>query len=500
MIMRIARSAIAFSSVHGDRGSRRRLSIAQTRAKRSRPDASLAECRGGLFLGLASLLGLLTAACSETPQEPPPPTFTATDSAGVRVVVNSAPLWGEGEGWQVTPDPVLTLGTVDYPLEQQFQRLGEVTRLGDGTVVVLEIEDAQLRAFDPSGDLLWTAGGIGDGPGETRRYDDTRAVLTRLPGDTLQLQNGQARVRFSSGGDLLEHVKVDYARFRRWGQIFLQYCPFDAYFLQDQIVFCDTTLLDDVSAAASPIREQTIMRTDWSLDSLDSLGTFFLAVGAPVEMEWIYPPEVIGELNRWGQRNVRLSSPLGPKGILRVGVRDRPRLLYARNDQYRIEVWDILTGALSMVVERRAARRARTQEEAAHTLQWGVLSVREDRTVFDPADDRWAALDSVSIAEDFLLDDLGFLWVRRGPSPSEGDEGVTSEFTDYFGKQWAIPRPSGLHDVFRPDGVYLGTVQLPHDLDVEEIGEDYVLGKTTDDLDVEYVRVYGLDRGAAPFR
>lgn len=40
---------------------------------------------------------------------------------------------------------------------EQFQCLGEVTRLGDGTVVVLEIEDAQLRAFDPSGDLLWTA-------------------------------------------------------------------------------------------------------------------------------------------------------------------------------------------------------------------------------------------------------------------------------------------------------------------------------------------------------
>ncbi len=118
-----------------------------------------------------------------------------------------------------------------------------------------------------------------------------------------------------------------------------------------------------------------------------------------------------------------------------------------------------------------------------------------DRSDLDPSDDRWAALDSVSIAEDFLLDDLGFLWVRRSPSPSEGDEGLTSEFTDYTGEQWAILRPSGLHDVFRPDGVYLGTVQLPHDLEVMEIAEDYVLGKTTDDLDIEYVRVYGLDRG-----
>lgn len=471
MITRRARSGIAFSAVHRD-----------------------------LFPGLVSLLALFAAACSETPEEPPPPTFTATDSAGVRVVVNSAPQWGEGEGWQVTPDPVLTLGTVDYPIEQQFQRLGEVTRLGDGTVVVLEIDDAQLRAFDPSGDLLWTTGGIGDGPGETRPYDDTRAVLTRLLGDTLQLQNGQARVRFSPGGDLLEHVKVDYTRFRRWGRIFLQYCPFDAYFLQDAIVFCATAWLE-ASGSDSPTREQTVMRTDWSLDRLDTLGTFFRAVRASLEMDYsvvLAGPEY-NDLMRerfGGRRTHRVSSPLGPKGILRVGVRDRPRLLYARNDRYRIEVWDILTGTLSMVVERRAPRRARTQEETTYALQWGVFMLPgNDRTDLDPADDRWQALDSLSIAEDFLLDDLGFLWVRRGPSTSEGDEGVTSEFTDYTGREWVFPGPSGLHDVFRPDGVYLGTVQLPHDLEVEEIGADYVLGKTTDDLDIQYVRVYGLDRG-----
>ena len=118
-----------------------------------------------------------------------------------------------------------------------------------------------------------------------------------------------------------------------------------------------------------------------------------------------------------------------------------------------------------------------------------------DHSELDPTDDRWSALDSVSIAEGFLLDDLGFLWVRRGPSPSEGDEGLTSEFTDPDGRTWTTLRSSGLHDVFRPDGVYLGTVKLPHDLEVREICEDYVLGIATDDLDIQYVRVYGLDRG-----
>ena len=432
----------------------------------------------------ASCMALLAAACSEAPAEPPPPAFTVTDSGGVRMVVNSGQLWGEGEGWKVTAEPVVTLGVRDYPVEQQFVRLGEATRLSEGTIVVLEIEDMQLRAFDDSGGLLWTAGGVGDGPGETRPYPDTRAVLAKLPGDTLQLQNGQDRIRFGSGGELIEQRKVNYTRFRRWGQIFLQYCPFDAYFLHDAIVFC-ADAWQSPPGSDGPIREETIMRTDWSLDSLDTLGIFFQAVGASVEMEF-----------QGRRQSFRFHSPLGPRGRFRVGGHDRPLLLYARNDRYRIEVWDILTGALSMVVERQVPRRARTVEEANFELQSEVwLLPGNDHVVLDPADDRWAALDSVSINEGFLLDELGYLWVRRGPSPSEGDDGMPREFTAPDGEQWETRVSSGLHDVFRPDGVYLGTVKLPHDLGIAEIGADYILGIVRDEVDIQYVWMYGLDRG-----
>ncbi len=442
--------------------------------------------RGKIIRPLSACCLATGAACSEGTREPPPPAYTVTDSGGVRVVMNSGQQWGEDEGWQVTAEPVVTLGVRDYPVEQQFVRLGEVTRLSDGAIVVLEIEDMQLRAFDASGGLLWTAGGIGDGPGETRPYPDTRAVLAKLPGDTLQLQNGQDRIRFGSGGELIEQRKVNYTRFRRWGQIFLQYCPFDAYFLHDAIVFC-------ADARQSPpgsdgwTSEQTIMRTDWSLDRLDTLGTFFEKVGASVEMEWF------GE-----RRKVRVSSRLGPKGSFRVGGHDRPRFLYARNDRYRIEVWDIRNGTLSMVVERRAPRRARTEEEIAFENQRGLfVPTGTDQPQLDWSDDRWSALDSVSIAEDFHLDELGYLWVRRGPSPSEGDEGMPREYTTPDGEVWETRGSSGLHDVFRPDGVYLGTVKLPHDLGIAEIGADYILGIVRDEVDIQYVWMYGLDRGGA---
>jgi hypothetical protein len=48
--------------------------------------------------------------------------------------------------------------------------------------------------------------------------------------------------------------------------------------------------------------------------------------------------------------------------------------------------------------------------------------------------------------------------------------------------------------VFAPEGRALGTVETPPGLRIMEIGADYVLGVWRDDLDVEHVRMYRLDR------
>ena len=444
----------------------------------------------------ACCLAVLGVACAEEPAVPPPPALTVTDSAGVRVVVNSGPQWDEGGGWRVSAEPLVTLGVRDYPVEQQFERLGEATRLSDGTIVVVETRDMELRAFDATGELLWTAGGIGDGPGESRPYADTRAVLTRPWGDTLQLQNGQDRIRFAPDGELVEHRKVDYTRFRRWGRIFLQYCPFDAYYLRDQIVFCHA----EMPTRPFPetfTRDYTIMRTDFDLEALDTLGAFFETAWtvADSRMDAVSIPGGIQVFG--GVRDYRppVRSPLGLKGIFAVADRPTPTMLFARNDSYRIEFWDIATGALTMVIERMAPRRARTAVEADFLVKSAPAFFGADRSDRNPQDDRWSAIDSVSIAEGLHLDELGNLWVRRGPSPAEGDPGTVREFTLPDGGEWAVPQSSGLHDVFRPDGAYLGTVKLPHNLRITEIGADYILGIVLDEMDVQYVWMLGLDRG-----
>ncbi len=51
-----------------------------------------------------------------------------------------------------------------------------------------------------------------------------------------------------------------------------------------------------------------------------------------------------------------------------------------------------------------------------------------------------------------------------------------------------------LWSVFDPDGHVLGFVETPLDLRIYEIGADYLLGHTTDELGVESVELWPLAR------
>jgi hypothetical protein len=51
------------------------------------------------------------------------------------------------------------------------------------------------------------------------------------------------------------------------------------------------------------------------------------------------------------------------------------------------------------------------------------------------------------------------------------------------------------YDVYDPEGVYLGTVDVPPIL-IMSIGADFIAGKETDALGVDYAVVLPLDRPA----
>ncbi len=74
-----------------------------------------------------------------------------------------------------------------------------------------------------------------------------------------------------------------------------------------------------------------------------------------------------------------------------------------------------------------------------------------------------------------MADPLGYLWVSEYRGPQDDTR---------------------VYTVFDAEGKLFGRLRMPDRFQVTEIGSDYVLGRYTDDLDVEYLRLYRLSRGS----
>lgn len=125
-------------------------------------------------------------------------------------------------------------------------------------------------------------------------------------------------------------------------------------------------------------------------------------------------------------------------------------------DSYEIRAF-AADGSPVRIVRRDWDPRAPTQAEYDERAPWGV-----------PPVDAYPAFGEI------LSDEAGYLWVREYRVSGEGP---------------------ALWTVFDPEGRVQGLVETPNGLDVFEIGEDYVLGLAEDELGVEYVQLWGLDRG-----
>jgi len=141
-------------------------------------------------LSAAAPLLLALAACGDRPalgagaQE--------MDSAGVRVLVNSAAELQRVPLLRPSAEPVVRVGVVDGAPEYQLFRVGTAVTLSDGTLVVGNSGTQELRYYDARGNHVATAGGQGEGPGEFM----TLSVRGTLPGDSVIAWDARLR-RFS---------------------------------------------------------------------------------------------------------------------------------------------------------------------------------------------------------------------------------------------------------------------------------------------------------------
>lgn len=384
---------------------------------------------------------------------------TRRDSAGVTIVESPTPATGPADRWTVSAEPVLSLGVQEGGGPQQFAKIGGVTRLSNGDVVVLETQSEELRFFDSRGSAVRTVGGGGDGPGELRWAQ----TLRRLPGDTLAVWDlgRQALNLFSSKGKFIRRSSMQ-ARVKfpdaGWSQSIPATLP----------ILPDGSVLDALGAGRATDADPNstglhrsvvrLARVPRALDHLDTLGLY------RGQEAWLVR---MGKLIYGGA-----ADPLMPKPFVAVGA-SPPRLYVANNPEYSIEGWNP-NGHLDLIIRRRGARRAPTDEERTTALDitlHGYSGARRAR-----ATDVIGRIDSVPAVMGLAVGPNDELWVKRGPVlPREG--------------------PASF-DVFDGSGAFEGSVHVPVDFDLREVGRDYLLGITKDSLDVPYVKMYRLERGA----
>jgi len=384
-----------------------------------------------------SLVLLTLSLCLACAFDPGEQGAVVRDSLGIQIVENRQPVWGEGEGWRVSPEPLLDLGAVEGDPVLQFHNVSDATRLSDGRVVVANGGSNELRYFDAAGEFLLSVGRDGEGPGEFR-------VL-------VWIEATAADSVVAYDWDLFRISVVDpqgtFVRSYQIRQIAEQ------EFLYATGLFADGSLLAQTLGGRPRMGAYRDTLTYYRLREggaeADRLGRF-----------------VGGEKFFWSEGNNRglADHPFGRASHTAAGD---GLFLHGTADAYELAL-HALDGSV--------VRLVRKQHTPLRVTAGDIEAYREDK--LSTAREFWAGLfphitfpEAMPAYRRALLDREGHIWVEEYRRPSDD-----------------MPRWT----VFTPDGQLLGTLTAPKGLWIYEIGADYLLGRWRDELDVEHVRLYNL--------
>ena len=402
----------------------------------------------GMLLIPSALPLLATLACR--PDNSPPTGLQSEirDSAGIRIVENSAPTAGSRLGWRIGPEPRVSIGEREGEDPYLLYRAMDATILADGRIVVANNGSDELRFFDSTGGHLASRGGRGEGPGE---FEGLYSVAPWAGDSIVAWFAPRLGVSvFDGEGNYGRTVAIDHGTRSSWlqpvaasvhGSILAVYQWED----RDTLVL---QLLDGEGA----------VRT--SLGTHPSSEPYFMHEGTDREMLYwtTFGRDPVWGL--WGDRAV-----------------------FGLTDRYEIKAFGA-DGSLARIVRREHRPRSPTPEDLDAFI--------EDRRV-RYNDDDLAAYRSVPVAENFPAFATG-----RDPSGGQRPGEIMTDAVDHLWiREYDHPREeraAPLWTVFDPEGRVLGFMETPAGLVIFEIGGDYILGISWDELYVEYVQVWPLER------
>lgn len=366
----------------------------------------------------------------------------------------------DGQPVQVDPSPTFSVGVAEgvegpilYDVARPFLR-------PDGSVAVPIRSTAEIQIFGSGGDLHRSLGGFGDGPGEFNRL---AAAWAR--GDTIEAWDPPSSriTRFLPGGEV-ETISV------RPG-------PPDLVRLTDFIGAPSTGWL--LGAVVS-----------WDIGSRDELAIFHL--DAPDASRPTRVAETLG-LRRERMGNTTGPAPLSPAARVALSNAGGHEELYvAETLTPEIRVYRLdgtLARAITWTPEHTLSPRDAFERVASVVTGGRTEPFRHRGGLRYPAD--WVrtapAPETVPVFSGFLVDAEEFVWVR--PFKPERDAAA-------LGGSLGIQQPGigGEWRIFSQDGDETGVVRLPDGLEPHQVTSHAVVGIYRDELGVESVRIYPLER------
>jgi len=444
----------------------------------------------------ASVVILLSAACGRGGAVDSG--FVMRDSAGIVIVENARPAWQPGEAWRLSDEPVLQIGSVGGAPEYVFGRAHGPVRLSDGRIVVADMQTNLMSFYDAEGTFLRSAGGSGDGPGEFRQLYRLRKVA----GDSLMALNPTSLTSiFTNGGEYVRRFSLDPVPGR--GNIWW-IGPLDGA-LMAMSLQREGTRIREPPAGLEPGQEYPRFdipeRHEFYRDSL----LFFLYTmeGQLIDSLFELPGQYLS--------TNRTFAPNAAYAFLGDAFHHSP------GSVTEIRTLRLALGALGGGAGDAGAAEAGTGDGNAEGS--GVQArepMRLERIV------RRVPLRDLSVTEDvrnaYLEDERAQIreMAERLPPgqvdlesmerrladmrfPERIPDHGNRMYVDALGNLWLqdyrlLDDEPFRWSVFDSAGRWLGVVETPPRFTVNEIGSDHVLGIWRDELDVDYVRMYALEK------
>ncbi len=391
--------------------------------------------------GNSKLLVAFLAAigCSSADNQP---SAIQRDSAGIHIAESARPKWSPDQAWRVDSLTVLDLAAAGAGPDYRFFRVRDATRLPDGRIAVANAGTNEVRFYGPDGRFLLAAGREGKGPGEYERLTSVESYR----GDsivTFDYWAGRITVLDSSG---------TVGRTASLAELSSSLRSVDAF--ADGRFLLRTLPLEALDRA----RGRSRVRAPLLLLTPDGVLQDTAAV-VPANEQFVY--------------ETGTATPPLMQGTF-IAVHDSLAYVGTAEDfEFRVLSQD---GTVRRVV-RILDYDLRVPESVRDSLKRAMLQTKLP-AVFRPSQTamansipkRWPAY------SDLLVDPTGNVWVEKYTQRAR----VSSEPRHWF--------------VFDPSGAWLGTVDVPSNLELYEVGEDYVLGRSRDAMGVETVKLLRLDR------